>query len=166
MQTTKKILSFNIINLRVIIKVFDIIAHANTLINNQRYISFRNFHRIIFETRHAYQNLINCAIKTEKDFVNEVAKNAQENDDVVAIVNILSNAMHSKFESENELIQFDLRKNKTKQKNKSDKKSFDNRFNKLLIFFNVHVELHLIANAKKMTTIMNFNVFANELKHI
>ena len=134
--------------------------------NNQRYISFRNFHRLILETRHAYQDLIKCAIKAEKDFVNEITKNVQKNDDVVAIVNILSNAMHSKFEIENELIQFDLRKNKTKQKNKSDKKSFDNRFNKLLIFFNVHVELHLTANAKKMTTIMNFNVFADELKHM
>ena len=134
--------------------------------NNQRYTSFRNFHRLIFEARYAYQDLIKCAIKIEEDFVNEITKNAQKDDDAVAIDDILSNAMHSKFESKNELIQSDSNKNKTKQKNKSDKKSSDNRFNKLLIFFNVHVELHLIANAKKMTTIMNFNVFANELKHM
>ena len=74
--------------------------------------------------------------------------------------------MHSKFEFKNKLIQFNLRKDKTKQKNKSNKKLFDNRFNKLLTFFNVYVELHLTANAKKITTIINFNVFASELKHI
>ena len=103
--------------------------------SNQRYTSFRNFHRLIFEARHAYQNLIKCAIKTEEDFVNEITKDVQKNDDAVAINDILSNAMHSKFESENELIQFDSSKNKTKQKNKSNKKSSNNRFNKLLIFF-------------------------------
>ena len=166
LQTTEKIFSFSIISLRVIIKVFDIIARANTLMNNQRYTSSRNFHRLIFEVRHAYQDLIKCAIKTEEDFVNEVAKDVQKNDDAIAIDDILSNAVHSKFEFENELIQSDSSKNKTKQKNRSDKKSSDSRFNKLLIFFNVHAELHLIANAKKMTTVMNFNVFADELKHM
>ena len=47
-------LSFNIFDLRVIIKVFDIITRINTLMSNQQYILFRNFHHQIFEIKHAY----------------------------------------------------------------------------------------------------------------
>ena len=111
--------------------------------------------------------MIQCAIKIDQNFVEKIVEDVAQNENAVAIVDILSNAVQFEFESKkNEMIQFitiTTFKNKT---NKKNKKSFSNRFKKLLIFFNIHAKLHLTVNAKKMTIMMNFNVFASELKHM
>ena len=64
------------------------------------------------------------------------------------------------------MIQFTIITTFKNKINKKNKKSFNNHFKKLLILFNVYAKLHLTINAKKITIIMNFNVFASELKHI
>ena len=91
--------SFNTFDLRVIIKIFNIIICINTLINNQQYILFRNFYYQIFEIKHAYQNLIQCTIKINQNFVEKIVENVAQNENVVVIVDILSNAIQFEFKS-------------------------------------------------------------------
>ena len=55
---------------QIIIKIFKIIAHSNTLLNNQRYIYSKKFHNIVIKTRRVYQNLIRCVMKFKIVFFN------------------------------------------------------------------------------------------------
>ena len=55
---------------------------------------------------------------------------------------------------------------KIKQKKKRDRKSKKDKFVVFFSFFNVHINFHLIDNVRKYTTIMNFNIFVEKIKHV
>ena len=73
--------------------------------------------------------------------------------------NILFNIIFFDF---NILLQYNLKIKKNKIKNKRIK---NNKFRKLLNFFNIHVNLYLIKNIIKYITIINSNILIKKLKH-
>lgn len=167
LQAAEEVLPPNTFGLRAIIKAFGIIARTNTLVGSQRYTLPRSLHHQILEARHAYQDLIQCAIRVGQGFAEEVAEDAAQDEDAAAIVDILSGAVQSESESEEgEVAQPTTTTTSRNKTNKRGKESSSNRFKKLLALPNVHAGLHLAANAEEMATIMNSNVLAGELKHM
>ena len=91
LQTVKQIMKMKTSSLRAIVKVFDIIAHSNTLMNSQLYTYSSRLHEMMMKTRKIYQNLIKCVMSKnqrisviifsfnqedvfEKDFLENVAE--------------------------------------------------------------------------------------------
>ena len=200
LQIVKQIMKMKTSSLRTIVKVFDIIAHSNTLMNNQRYTYSFRLHEMMMKTRKIYQNLIKCVMsKNQKIFViifslnqeNEFEKNFFENvakkdflehDRIVVEkfelkVNVMKKMFfvvvnfdfaNSKFDFTSIIFAFErvASKTKIKRKNKRDRKSKKNKFVVFLSLFNVHINFHLVDNARKYATIMNFNVLDEKMKHM
>ena len=54
-------------SLRAIVKIFDIIAYSNIVIDNQRYIYLARLHQIIFKTRKTYHNFIKYIMSFDRE---------------------------------------------------------------------------------------------------
>ena len=82
----QKILKFffeNDIDIRKIIKIFEIIIKINTLMRNQRYIYVEKLYEVILIDRQAYQNLIQCVINFAKGSDNENFDNENFRDEKI-----------------------------------------------------------------------------------
>ena len=125
-QVAREILFENESTLKIITKVFETITVFNTLIKNQRYINSNIFHQIILKNKRIYQNLIQCAIRVEKNFVRQINEVAKNDDEMTILTNIFKNVDNFDFDSKNELIKLKSfnrnNKNKEKIKIKIDKK--------------------------------------------
>ena len=157
--TVSTMLSLETTMIRVIIKIFDIIAYVNILMNNQRYTQSNKLNEIVLIERKIYQNLIECVTNDELIKNDEnLNKDANENEDNESMLNLFSNAKNSNDSTF--FVQFQKRI-KSRERSTSS-----NKFKKLLSLFNVHARLHLTNMTREFETIMNLNVFADEMKHM
>ena len=160
---------------RVIIKTFEIIAHANTLVNSQKFNIFIVIRKIVIQKKRVYQNFINCAIEIviyfrnrqihETNFakidLNSFANEIKNNN--VAIMNDIFFVVANSNSNENFLV-----KSKTRivfKATKNKKRQFTKlKFKKLLMLFNIHAKLHLNEMTRKYVTIMNLSVLIEKNK--
>ena len=175
----ERVLIIETIVARVIIKVFDVIANANILIESQRYIDHLMLRQIVLQDRQAYQDLIRCAIESVKSFdriqkdhenqnenlsdVNSLTNNDSHQDEDL-LTNILSNVESMKDSKDMNflLISSQTRKRVKQKRRRSSRKKFE----KLLTLSNVHAELHLIDMTREYATVMNLSVLTEEMKYM
>ena len=61
-------------SLKVVIKAFELITQANTMMRNQRYIHFIELHKMMLIARKIYQNIIRCDMKFEVNLSKKTKK--------------------------------------------------------------------------------------------
>ena len=140
---------------------------------NQRYIELNILYEYILKTRKTYQKLIIYIISIAGGFRNNdknKKKDDFENENVLKKILFDTTRFDSKLKMKKiqHLSKSIAIKNKNKNKNKIKikiKKSRNNKFEKLLKFFNIYTNLHFANNAKKYATIMNSNILIKELKY-
>ena len=191
----------DIINIKTIVKAFEVIVFANTLINNQRENYYEKMHQMMLEKRQTYKNLIHSIIKIVENFgiqkTKENEKNEKkkekketmqidekmiktksiklnvdmkdnENDDMNELNNDdVEKAFLITLSTVEELSENDMKNQILKNRNKTRKrKSSANKYQKLLLLFNLHVDLHLSEMIRKYAIVMNLNVLSKEMKHM
>ena len=183
LQKTLKFLSEDDINIRKIIKAFEIIIKINILMKSQRYTYVEKFHEIILTDRQAYQNFIQYVINSAKNLNNENFNNENFRDEKNAVINadaisnennvlqeILFDAVLNDDEEnlKNNVLSLQKRAQiqKSFAKKKRGRKHKKDKYKKFLALFNVHVGLHLTDMARKYATIINLNVLSYEMKHM
>ena len=111
----------------------------------------------------------------EKDFLSHDKIDAEESEVKVNVMEKVLSVAAVNFDFVDSKLNFALvisafepvqSKAKIKQKSKRGRKSKDDKFAALLSLLNVHIDLHLADNAREYATIMNFNVFAEKMKHM
>ena len=102
------------------------------------------------------------SIKLNADMKNNESNDINEfnNDDVEKIFLITLSTVEESSEN-------DMKNQVLKDRNKiKERKSSTNKYQKLLLLFNLHADLHLNEIIKKYAIVMNFNVLFKKMKHM
>ena len=176
--------------MRTIIKTFNIIVETNIIVKNQRYIYFNKLYKIILNIKKIYQNIIRYDIDTIFSIIFNIFKKKflDDNNKKIFLNNIFEldekNFFNNEFKKNNSIIDilvaatiFDFDNNidflflllKSQFivfKKRKDRKSKVNKFDNFFRLLNVYTNLYLANNAREYETIININIFANEIKYI
>ena len=187
-----KIMKIEIFSLKTIVQILKMIAYSNTLIENQRYISFHQLHNVVLRIRKVYQDLIRCDMMSKKIFFistiiveenqkidnfanddeNENAKNnlilfvdETNHNHMTKILQIVVDFDFDFDFSSFSFSQFTVASQRKKKK-KRDRKFKTNKFENFLNLLNVHFDFHFVDNVREFKTIINFNVLIEKFKHM
>ena len=169
LQKIFRVFSGNETNIRKIIKVFDIIAKINTLVESQRYTYSKKLHENILIDRKVYQQFIECAIQSEVfDDHSHIVNQETENDENDVLEKVFSDAVLNVDSNElkNDVLLLQSRAPTKSFAAKKNRKLKDDKYKKLFALFNVHADLHFVDMTREYVTVINVNVLSYEMKHI
>ena len=95
---------------------------------------------------------MNQEVKNENDVLKKMLSNV--------VLNVDSN------ESKNDVLSLQNRAPTKSSAIKKDRKLKDDKYKKLFVLLNVHVDLHFVNMTREYVIVMNVNVLSYEMKHM